>query len=105
MIVAADHVAVYLVWKLEDFIGANLRQWSFAVSRRQIIPCLVRELVTVEEGIIFPQKAEYERLKCTLAVMNTSEPDTILELPAEAGDAHAVTRVVYCGGRSFETPC
>ncbi len=85
------------MWKLEDFVGAVLRQGSFAASGMQIIPFLVRELVLAEEGSRYSLQAEYERVSSTLAGMSASAQYSMLELPAEAGESHAATRVVDSG--------
>ena len=57
---------IYLAWRLEDFAGMDLRQNSHAIARRQLIPYVVRELEIAEEGIVYPLKAEYERVNTTL---------------------------------------
>ena len=44
---------IYFVWGLEDFVDMDLRQNSYAINQRQLLPCIVRELERVEEGTIF----------------------------------------------------
>ena len=96
---------IYRVWKPKYFVGVDLRQLSVAVGRRQVSPFLVRELVLTEECILYPLKAEYERLNSTLEGMRTEERDAMLKLPAKGGDAHVVARVMDCGDHWFETQC
>ena len=57
---------IYLVWKLEDFTNVELRQKSHVINRRLLLQHIVRELEQIEEGIVYPLKAEYERVNNTL---------------------------------------
>jgi hypothetical protein len=90
----------YIVWSLDDFTGIDLHQKANAINRRQIMPHLVKELATVEEGIVFPRKAECERANGTLRGIAEQRLGGILELPAEVGDAIVVVRAVT-GGDSW----
>ena len=44
----------------------DLRPNSLATNRRQMLSFIVRELERIEEGVVFPLKAECERLNTTL---------------------------------------
>ena len=44
---------IYLVWRLEDFVDIDFRNKSHAISRRQLLPFIVRELERVEEGVVY----------------------------------------------------
>ena len=63
---------IYLVWRLEDFAGMDLKQKSHVTARRQLIPYIARELGIAEEGIVYPLKAEYERGNRTWGVFATT---------------------------------
>ena len=67
----------YLVWRLEDFVDMDLRQNSYAINQRQLLPCIVRELERVEEGVIYPLKAKYERVNATQEGMKLGGGGTI----------------------------
>ena len=57
---------IYLVWKLEDFTNVEWRQNSHVINIMLLLQHIVRELEQIEEGIVYPLKAEYERVNNTL---------------------------------------
>ena len=57
------------------------------MSRRHLVPFIGKALESVEEGIVFPLKAEYERLNMTLEGSSSGGHVDALEWPAAAGDS------------------
>ena len=63
------------------------------INRKLLLPHIVRELEQLEEGLVYPLKAEYERVNNTLEGLRSGVVDDILELPADAGELHVVAKV------------
>ena len=93
---------IYLAWRLEESAGMDLMQNSHVIARRQLVPYVVRELEIAEEGIVYPLKAEYERVNTTLEGIGPGGYSQILEWPADVGELSVVAKPIEVGDRWFE---
>ena len=93
---------IYLIWRLEDSAGMDLKQNTHVIARRQLIPYIVRELEVAEGGIVYPLKAEYERVNNTLEGIVPGGYSQLLEWPADAGDLDVIAKPIETGDRWFE---
>ena len=97
-----------MVWYLPDLASCGFcwhgpdAKRTHVVDRRQLLPYIVRELETAEEGIVYPLKAEYERRNNTLEGIGSGGHSQLLEWPADAGDLDVIARPIETGDRWFE---
>ena len=80
------------MWKLDDYAGVDMAICSEPKAYDTVYH--KKELVMVEEGVVYPLKSEYEKVTCTLEGVTYQEQGSLLELPAEDCDVRASARPV-----------